>query len=231
MVVLDVVFVTPELLQWTLQFSLGLTQAGNQDSSYTSTQFIRMQYQEAPAEKRALAQAIPLLQPDLAAAGRAQMFQSQIDAQDTALRNAVPDPAVRRQQAIDRVADSYAAVYPGYQCVQLLAATQPPAQTEAMVQAIGTSAALGAAVALGAAPPSTVADAASLYLHISAVNADLPATTLVHTLKTDLTVRDLLSKTPAEAIARLDRARVYQRFVAAYTAQTKTIVEQVNTAA
>ena len=123
-----------------------------------------------------------------------------MDAQDTALQATVKDATQRRQMALDRVADSYAAVYPGYQFVQLLAATQAPADAEQAVQAIGEGA--GALGSLSLAPSATAEDAslaqgipvfdtpeaAQLFAQLRTANAEKPVSSLVQGVTTTATV-------------------------------------------
>ena len=229
----------------------GAAPAGSTGANFVPTATMRQQFNLMPAQQRSLtqsalahpsvrvvlAQALPLAAPDLAVASRAQMFQTQVNAQDAALEATVPDRTMRRQQAIDRVSDSYAAVYPGYQFVQMVAATQPADQTEAIVGLAGTS----AATVLGGTQSGTVADAAlkdgvpifaspdaaGVFFQVNAANAEKPAQSLVPGVRADLTVGEVLSKSPAEAAALLGGAKNLETFSAAIARQTKSGADAV----
>ena len=246
LVLLDVIYTTLELFQLVMRAVLQANQPASGDgqaNAYVTTGQIRNQWQAMPSQQRAVVQAamahpfvqtsisraVPLVQPDLAVASRAAAFQTQVDAQDTALQATVKDPVQRRQMAVDRVADSYAAVLPGYQFVQLLAATQQPADAELMVQTIGQSA--GAVDALAIAPTATAEDAALLYAQVRQANAEKPIGSLLPSVKADISVGDVMTKSPAEATALLGGAQNYARFHSAYAAETKKAADAVTTVA
>ncbi|PVM88437.1 hypothetical protein DDF62_14675 [Caulobacter radicis] len=220
-------------------------------AQYMTTYSMRMAYKAQPQEKQVMADAIlehpdiqaimsralPLSVPDLAVAGRAETFQAQVDAQDKALTSTIRDPAQRRQAAVDRVADSYAAVYPGFQVVQMFAATRSADQTEALVQQIGQGA--KTAEALAVAPAQTTedavlaegtpvfanADAAQLYAKLRDATGEKTVQQLAPSVKSELTVGEVLSRSPEEATALLGGAQNYARFRTAYAAQAKRSVE------
>lgn len=249
LVLLDAIFELLELLQLLVKTFPQL--APSHDATYVSTGAMRTAYQAMPAQRRALAQATlayptvqfalarvaPLADPDLAVASRLTTFQAQVDAQDTALQATVKDATQRRQMALDRVADSYAAVYPGYQFVQLLAATQAPADAEQAVLAIGEGA--GALGSLSLAPAATAEDAslahgipvfdtpeaAQLFAQLRTANAEKPVSSLVQGASTTATVGQILVLSPAEATQLLGGAQNYAKFRDAYAGSTKAAAD------
>jgi hypothetical protein len=257
LVLLDVLFIALEVLQLVYRLAAEAKmvdqpppQGGARPT--VSTQKLREQYEALPVAKRdlarsalayppiqeLLAQALPIAAPDLAVADRAQAYRAQIDREDQALAETVHDPAARRQQAIDRVTDSYAAAYPGYQVVQLLAAVQPPEATDAIAQRFGG----GLAAALNVAPAGTVgetvakggdvhvfatAEAAEVFADVNAAVAAKSAKDLAPGLTSEVSVADVLSRTPAEAATLLGGDKAYATFRQAYEAQAKAAVKVV----
>lgn len=254
MVLLDAIFELLELLELLVKIFPQLSAANNTTGNFVSTGAMRTAYQAMPAQRRALAQAtlahptvqfalsrvVPLADADLAVASRINTFEAQVDAQDTALQASVRDAAQRRQVALDRVADSYAAVYPGYQFVQLLAATQAPADAEQAVLAIGEGA--GALGSLSLAPSTTAEDAslaqgipvfdtpeeAQLFAQLRTANAEKPVSSLVQGVTTTATVGQVLALSPAEATQLLGGAQNYAKFRDAYAGATKSAANSVN---
>ncbi len=252
-VLLDALFELLELLELLVKIFPQLVKANNATDAYVSTGAMRTAYQAMPAQRRALAQAtlahptvqfalsrvVPLTDTDLAVSSRITAFEAQVDAQDTALQATVKDATQRRQMALDRVADSYAAVYPGYQFVQLLAATQPPADAEQAVLAIGDGA--GALGSLSLAPSATAEDAslahgipvfdtpeaAQLFAQLRSANAEKPVSSLVQGVTTTATVGQILTLSPAEATQLLGGAQNYAKFRDAYAGATKTAASSV----
>jgi hypothetical protein len=251
MVLLEAIFVGLEMVKYVLLAASQANGAKDQTASYATTEQMRAAYQAQPQQKRmvaaaalqhpatqlVLARALPLVAPDLAVSSRTTTFQAQVEAQDAALVASIPDATVRRQAAVDRVADSYATVYPGFQVVQVLAATQSPEQTEAAVQSIGLAA--GATDVLAVAPSATAedaslkdgtpvfatADSALLYAQMRAATAEQPVTALVPKAPAGITVGDVLSKSPADATVLLGGASAYKSFLGAYAAGVKTSVD------
>jgi hypothetical protein len=251
MVLLEVVFVVLELLKYALNTALRANNdAKGASANYASTHQMRSAYLAQPEQNRAVAAAalqhptvrgamarvLPLVAPDLAIASHDAAFQRQIELQDAALVGTIPDAATRRQAALDRVADSYAAVYPGFQAVQLLAAIQPADQTEATFGAIGLTAT--AAGALSLAPSTTVedvalkdgtpvfasADAAQLYAQLRAAAAEAPVTTLTPKAPATVVIGDVLAKPPADATTLLGGAANYKDFQTHYAANVRKLV-------
>jgi hypothetical protein len=250
MVLLEAVFEMLELLKYLQDTGQGTNNIGKiGGGSYASTQELRAAYMAQPEQKRAVAAAalqhpavqaamtrlLPLVVPELAVSSRYDAFQTEVNAQYSALASAIPDATARRQAAVDRVADSYAAIYPGFQVLQLLAATQPVDRTEAMVGAIALAAGTTSALALG---PSTIAedaalkdgipvfaraDAAQLYAHLRAATVEKPATTLVSNAPAGVAIGDVLSKSPADAAALLGGTPIYNSFLDAYAANVKKL--------
>jgi len=253
MVLLEAVFIALELLKYTLDSAARGASSMNSTTNYASTQQTRAAYLAQPQQQQLVAsaalqhpsvqailtRALPLLTPDLALASRTATFEAQVDAQDLALASTVADPVARRQAAVDRVADSYAAVYPGFQVVQLLAAALPAAQTETMVRSLGLSA--GAADVLAMAPSTTAedaslkdgtpvfatADSSLLYAQMRAATAEKSATSLVQKAPAGVTIGDVLSKSPAEATVLLGGAANYKAFLAAYAGGVTKSAEAV----
>lgn len=266
LVLLDVLFMLLEMFEFMLDMAaqaygqtatepdpatgVGGTQT-TESKNFVATQKMRKAYQSQPLERRMVAEAIldhpeiqaimsralPLTVPDLAVAGRAETFQIQVDAQDKALIASIKNPVERRQAAVDRVADSYAAVYPGFQVVQMFAAARSPVQAEVMVQSIGQGA--KAAEILAAAPAETVEgaalkegtpifanpDSAQLYAKLRDATGEQTVQQLAPSLKSDVSVGEVISRTPEEATALLGGAQNYARFRTAYAAQVKRSAE------
>ena len=255
MVLLDAIFELLELLELLVKIFPQLVSGNNAKDAFVSTDAMRTAYQAMPVQRRALAQAtlahpsvqfalsrvVPLAAPDLAVSTRITTFEAQVDAQDTALQATVKDATQRRQMALDRVANSYAAVYPGYQFVQLLAATQAPADAEQAVLAIGDGA--GALGSLSLAPSATAEDAslaqgipvfdtpeaAQLFAQLRTANAEKPVSSLVQGVTTTATVGQILALSPAEATQLLGGAQNYATFKDAYAGATKTAAGSVTT--
>ena len=250
MVLLEAVFVMLELMKYlqnTAQSTNNNAKAGG--NVYAATQEMRAAYMAQPEQKRAVAAAalqhpavqagltrlLPLVVPELAVSSRYDAFQTDVNAQYSTLATAIPDATTRRQAAVDRVADSYAAIYPGFQVLQLLSATQPVSQTEATLRAIALAAGTTGALALA---PSTLAedaalkdgmpvfaraDAAQLYAQLRAATAEKPVTTLVNNAPAGVTIGDVLSKSPADAAALLGGAPIYNSFLDAYADNVKKL--------
>jgi hypothetical protein len=253
MVLLDAIFELLELLELLVTMFPQLAPGKDATGAYVSTNAMRTAYQAMPAQRRALAQAtlahptvqfalsrvLPLANADLAVSTRVTTFEAQVDAQDTALASTVKDATQRRQMALDRVADSYAAVYPGYQFVQLLAATQAPADAEQAVVAIGEGA--GALGSLSLAPSATAEDAslaqgipvfdtpeaAQLFAQLRSTNADKPVSSLVQGVTTTATIGQVLALSPADATQLLGGTQNYAKFRDAYAGATKSAADSV----
>jgi hypothetical protein len=258
MVLLEAVFVMLELIKYLVDTALGANANAKAGGvSFPVVQQMRAATMAQPEQTRAVAAAalqhpavqtamtrlLPLVVPDLAVGSRNAAFQTEVNTQFAALATSIPDTTARRRAAVDRVTDSYAAVYPGFQALQVLAATQPVDQTEAMVRAIGLAA--GTTAALGLAPSTTVedaalkdgtpvfasADAAQLYAQVRAATAEKPVTTLVKNAPAGITIGEVLSKSPAEATALLGSTTIYNAFLNAVAGNVKKLAVSAQAAA
>jgi len=189
-----------------------------------------------PAEKRAitvavlgrpevqdtLVQAAGLSGSDLAVSSRNLAFRRDVDTVEAPLVFEIGDPALRRRTAVDQVADAYAAEYPDYQVMQVLAAVQPPTQTLAVVDklAVGRAAGRQSTLAddLTAEGPKVFADndSRSLYADLRYDMGERKVSDYVPEAKTELTAKEVLGRSPAEAEAVLG-AQTYQQFREAFT--------------
>jgi hypothetical protein len=151
MVLLEVLVMVIELLQAVVVLARDLQRgarlAQSQNQALTTTAAYRAAYLQQPAEKRALAEAAlaeptvrnamvsaaALSSSDLRVPSRNAEFVQAVAAQEAALATQIADPAERERVALDRVADAYAAEYPGFQVVQVISAVQPPAAAKATI--------------------------------------------------------------------------------------------------
>ena len=268
MVLLDVLVVLLELLQAVVtlardtQRDAALKQESGTQTYGTATYYLA--YAQQPAERRAMAEAVlaePLVQaavaraavaalPDLRLPARNAEFSAKLAQEETALARSIADPAERQRQAMARVADSYAATYPGFAVVQLVAAVQPPDQAKAMVAAIAEQAAqqpLRDAVT-GARAEGTVADSvakdgtkvfadaktASVYATLYEASAAKAAASYVEGAPEGITAADILAKPQAEAAQALGGDEKLAAFTAAMAKQAEAsaaAAEAVTTAA
>jgi hypothetical protein len=189
-----------------------------------------------PAEKRAitvavlgrpevqdtLVQAADLSGSDLAVSGRNLAFRRDVDTVEAPLVFEIGDPALRRRTAVDQVADAYAAEYPDYQVMQVLAAVQPPTQTLAVVDKLAAGRAAGRQSTLAddltAEGPKVFADndSRSLYADLRYDMGERKVSDYVSEAKTELTAKEVLGRSPAEAEAVLG-TQTYQQFREAFT--------------
>jgi hypothetical protein len=91
--------------------------------------------------RTALVSAAALSSADLRVPARNTEFAAAVEAQEAALATTIADPAERQRVALDRVADSYAAEYPGFQVVQVISAVQPATEAKATIADLRFSAA------------------------------------------------------------------------------------------
>jgi len=174
-----------------------------------------------PEVQDTLVQAVDISGSDLAVTGRNQAFRRQVEQVDQALAFEVQDPAERRRTAVAQVADAYAAEYPDYQVMQLLAAAQPAEQTLAVVDKLalgrGSERTLTLADDLIGDGPKVFADndARSLYADLRSDMAERKVSDYVPEVKGELTVKEVLTRAPAEAEALLG-TEGYQRFREAF---------------
>ncbi|WP_295591231.1 hypothetical protein [uncultured Lamprocystis sp.] len=249
LVLLDLLFYVLELIQvlieWVTLAGAIVKVGSGQNTAGDQAQIRAPQVQDyrralaaQPAEKRAimvavlgrpevqdtLVQAADLSGSELAVSSRNLAFRRDVAAVEAPLAFEIPDETLRRRTAVDRVADAYAAEYPDYQVMQILAAIQPPIQTLAVVDklAIGRAAARQGTVAdaLTAAGPKVFADndSRSLYADLRRTMGERKISDYVPDAKTELTAEAVLARSPAEAEALLG-AETYKQFTAAFTTE------------
>ncbi|WP_374475539.1 hypothetical protein [Zoogloea sp.] len=241
LVLLDLLFYLLEILQFLLNFmreiqSLGKTgSTGNAQSSVSSEQ-VRIQYLRQPAEKRAMVEAI-LAEPDvqasivraadlsgsgIAVTTRNQAFLDKVQSTESSLANTIADPAERKRVALGQVADSYAAEYPDYQLVQVLAAVQPQ-HTLAVVNKLSVTRSAEPSRSLGDdlvkdGPAVFEADEArTLYVDLKSGLESRKVADYVKGSDSQLTVKEVLASTPDEAEKLLGAER-YAEFRKNYQA-------------
>lgn len=195
---------------------------------------LRQQYLAQPADRRAMVEAV-LAQPDvqanlvraadlsgsgLSVSRRNQEFLAKVDTAEAGLANTIADPVERRRAAIGQVADAYAAEYPDYQLMQVLAAVQPPQQTLIVVTKLSATRptekaeTLADELAAGGPPVFADADAQPLYADLRASLDERKVADYVEgadSATASLTVKDILARPPAEARLLLG-ADNYARF-------------------
>lgn len=243
LVLLDALFYLLEVLQFLITFLQevrGFTRSGQQRA--LTTEELRAQYLRQPAEKRAIVEAL-MAQPDvqanlvqaadmsssgLAVTTRNQAFLAQVQTAEAALENTVADPAERKRIAVGQVADTYAAEYPDYQLVQVLAAVQPT-QTLAVVNKLSvkrtTEVTRTLADDLVQDGPANFADtgARPIYADLRAGLESRKVADYVRGSDTQLTVKEVLAKTPEEA-EQLLGAENYEKFRSAFQADRTAAV-------
>jgi len=250
LVLLDALFYIIEVLQFLLAFlsEIQSMASGAGSNKAVRTDELRTRYMTQPAEKRAVVEAV-LAEPDVQASfvraadlsgsdisvsTRNQEFKARVDSRDTALADTIRDPAERRRVAVDEVADSYAAEYPDYQMVQVLAAVQPAEQTLKVVDKLSVARPNGRqktlADDLAGSGPAVIADRDALPLYAK-LRAGLDARKLSDYMSDSvggadptLTVRDILSRSPEEAERSLG-ADGYARFRSAFQADRKAAID------
>lgn len=241
LVLLDVLFYLLEILQFLLTF-YNAVQGLASGRKAIRTEELRARYLSQPAEKRAIVEAV-LAQPEIQAAlaraadlsaseiavtSRNQAFLTQIRTAEATLENTVADPAERRRIAVGRVADAYAAEYPDYQLVQVLAAVQPQ-QTLAVVNKLAVNRAgekrATLADELAAGGPAVFADTDAVPVY-SALRAALDARKVsdyVSGVDSALTAKELLARSPDDA-RQLLGADNYEKFRVAFQTDRNTAV-------
>lgn len=235
LVLLDALFYLLEVLQFLITFLQevrGFTRSGQQKA--LTTEELRAQYLRQPAEKRAIVEAL-MAQPDvqanlvkaadmsssgIAVTTRNQAFLAQVQTAEAALENSVADPAERKRIAVGQVADNYAAEYPDYQFVQVLAAVQPT-QTLAVVNKLsvtrGVEVTRTLADDLAKDGPAEFSDAGArpIYADLRANLERRKVADYVSSTDSQLTVKEVLDKSPEEA-EKLLGAESYEKFRSAF---------------
>ncbi len=250
LVLLDVLFYLLEVLQFLINFLQevqGLNRTSQQKA--LTTEELRAQYLRQPAEKRAVVEALmaePDVQDNLAKAAdlsgsgiavtsRNQAFLAKVQSTESALENTVADPAERNRIALGQVADSYAAEYPDYQFVQVLAAVQPT-QTLAVVNKLSVTrdAALNRTLAddlVKDGPPVFAdTDTGLIYANLRAGLESRKVADYVSGSDSPLTVKEVLDKSPEEA-EKLLGAESYEKFRSAFQADRATALAGAETLA
>lgn len=250
LVLLDALFYILEVLQFLFTFFDALQDKMVVSKKSPSTAELNQRYRQQPQEKRALVEAL-LAQPavqtalvkaaDLSDSGiavshRNQDFLRQVDTVDASLANDIADPLERRRVAVGRVADSFAAEYPDYRIVQVLAAVQPAPQTLAVVNrlAVNRAAEKQSTLAdeLTEGGPATFADGDTLALY-GQLRATLDSRRVADYVAggdSKLTVKDVLARSPDDA-RQLLGAENYEKFKQAFRADRAAVVAGAETLA
>lgn len=242
LVLLDLLFLLMDWLE-LLAGLVGLTQQQPEQGStlggfQLTTGGMRAAYAAAPQPTRLMAasaldngliqgliaRAAVAAGSDLAVPERNLAFTRMVREQELALAGEIDDPQLRRQAAVDAAADAFAAEYPDYQTLQFLASVQDADTTLALVEEL--------AVAGGPTPTRTLADelagdgpvifadndARLLYADMRNQLGARKVSELVPGAKTDLTGKELLSRSPAEA-ERILGTETYAKFREAFSAE------------
>ncbi|WP_270938272.1 hypothetical protein [Falsiroseomonas oryzae] len=247
MVLLEVLVQLLELLQVVVELVQDirrdprLAAAGQQKMA--STAAYREAYQRQPAEKRALAEAAlaepmvrnavvtaaALASPDLRVVSRNEAFTQTLAETDASLAREISDPAERERVALERTADAYAAEYPGFAVVQVMAAVQPPTAAKASIADLRFRAAqLPLRDNTGTIAEATVADrvaggvktfetaeASVAYGAMREAMAEKDASAYVADAPAGVTAKEVLEKPPAEAARLLGGEEKLAAFTAA----------------
>lgn len=222
LVLLDLLFYVLEILEFLFKFLSAFMALASGTKKAVKTAELRQQYLAQPAQKRAMVEAV-LAQPDvqanlvraadlsgsgLSVSRRNLAFLGKVDTVEAGLANAIADPLERRRAAIGQVADAYAAEYPDYQLMQVLAAVQPPQQTLMVVTKLSASRptekaeTLADELAAGGPTVFAEADAQPLYADLRASLDERKVADYVEgtdSATAKLTVKDILARPPAEA--------------------------------
>ncbi|WP_137177202.1 hypothetical protein [Roseomonas sp. AR75] len=250
MVLLEVLVMVIELLQAIVVLARDLQRgarlAQSQNQAMTTTAAYRAAYQQQPAEKRALAEAAlaepavrnamvsaaALSSSDLRVPARNAEFVQAVAAQEAALATEIADPAERERVALDRVADAYAAEYPGFEVVQVISAVQPPAAAKATIadlrfqaaqlplrdqNATVAEATVGDRVLAGGVQTFDKAEATVAYGAMREAVAEKSAKEFVADAPENVTVKEVLAKPPQEAARLLGGEDKLEAFTAAIT--------------
>jgi hypothetical protein len=236
LVLLDLLFYLLEVLQFLLNFMREIQSLGNAGTTTTTTttEQVRAQYLRQPAEKRAMVEAI-MAEPDvqasiaraadlsgsgIAVTSRNQAFLDKVQSTDASLANTVADPAERKRIALGQVADSYAAEYPDYQLVQVLAAVQPQ-HTLAVVNKLSVTRSAEVTRTLAddlvkdGPAVFTEEEARPLYADLKSSLENRKVADYVKDSDSALTVKEVLASTPEEA-EKLLGAEGYAQFRQSY---------------
>jgi hypothetical protein len=258
MVLLEVLVLVIELLQAVVALARDVQRdarlASSGQQGMVTTAAYRAAYQAQPAEKRALAEAAlaePLVRnavvtaatlaaPELRVPSRNAAFAETLARTETGLATEIPDAATRERVALERTADAYAAEYPGFQVMQVVAAVQPPAEARETFGAIRFQAAqLPLREATGSIAGETVADrvagdriaafekpeATVAYGAMREAIGAKSARDYVAEAPSGLTARDILAKPPEEAARLLGGQDRLAAFTAAVTKERETAAE------
>jgi hypothetical protein len=135
---------------------------------------------------------------------RNQAFLDKVQSTESSLANSITDPAERKRVALGQVADSYAAEYPDYQLVQVLAAVQPQ-HTLTVVNKLSVTRSTEPTRSLGDdlvkdGPAVFEADEArTLYVDLKSRLESRKVADYVKGSDSQLTVKEVLASTPDEA--------------------------------
>lgn len=250
LVLLDALFYILEVLQFLINFLQevqGLSRTSQQKA--LTTEELRIQYLRQPAEKRAIVEALmaePDIQSNLVKAAdlsgsgiavtiRNQAFLAKVKSTEASLQNTVQDPVERNRIALGQVADSYAAEYPDYQFVQVLAAVQPT-QTLAVVNKLSVTRNVELTRTLAddlvkeGPPVFADADTGLIYADLRAGLESRKVADYVSGSDSTLTVKEVLDKSPEEA-EKLLGAASYEKFRSAFQADRATALAGAETLA
>jgi hypothetical protein len=198
----------------------------------STTQSYRSAWLSQPAEKRAIVEAAmaepqirdamvnaaTLSSADLRVPARNAAFATALADSEAALATQIADPTERQRVALERTTDAFAAEYPGFSVLQLVAAVQPAAQAKATIEAMQFKAAqqplrdssggiVDATVAdsLATGGPRIFAkeEAALAYASMNGALAEKSAASYAPGAPEGLSAKEIMAKPRAEAAAAL----------------------------
>ncbi|MCM8882039.1 MAG: hypothetical protein LC541_01725 [Candidatus Thiodiazotropha sp.] len=260
MVLLDVIYVLFELFNQFLAFIDSIDTASTTTTS-ASTQTFRDHYlaqsqtqqvaaQTAlgtPVVREVIAYSAVTANPELASPEMWDGFFAQVDAEDARLAEQIDDPVLRRQRAIDVVADAQGMDVNGFDTIKVLIASQSPEAAEASLRSIQRAANMTPALnerglPAGASLNQELVHEGSVRVYEQAnsrelwqaVNSGLkrqPASNLVGTARADVTVGEVLKLPSDEAGKLLGGSEGVDKLRKAIAPKVNKIAKEIDTIA
>ncbi|MCU7862737.1 MAG: hypothetical protein KZQ92_02030 [Candidatus Thiodiazotropha sp. (ex Lucinoma borealis)] len=260
MVLLDVIYVLFELFNQFLAFIDSFDRAST-TTTPASTQTFRDHYLAQSQAQQVAAQTAlgtPLVReviaysavtanPELASPEMWDGFFTQVDAEDARLADQIDDPVLRRQRALDLVADAQGMDVNGFDTIKVLIASQSPQAAEASLRNIHRAAKVIPALNERGLPQGgslnqelvhggsvRVYEQASSRELWQAVNSGLkrqPASNLVGTARTDVTIGEVLKQPADEAGKLLGGSEGVDKLRKAIAPKVSRIAKEIDTIA
>ncbi len=231
MVLLDVIYVLFEFLNQVLAFVDSFEVAADSDFR-APTESFRQQQLALPQAQQAAAQAafgVPVVRdviafsavtanPELASPQMWDSFFEQVDVEDARLADQIDDPLLRRQRALDLVADAQAMQVDGFDTIKVLLASQNPQAAEASLRSVQRAANVAPRLNERGVPRAMTLnqellhggklrvyeqeDSRELWQAVVSGLKQQPVSNLVRTASADATVEEVL-KLPADEAEKL----------------------------